>query len=258
MPPRCLQDTSKIGPRAPRSPQDASKALQEHPRRLRAPSKAPPKALQRGLWSSQEASKSSPEEPPKPPAAVLQACCWPRREAQSVNNFSWTGHEPFKNTFVRLLGPPRAFKEATILQLAMLMMRFCMNPLGLLVRKTLATKIAETELKTRLGPAKSPSRPFFFGPKAAQAAQERSKRPPRPRRETSGRPTRSKTSRGRHLAPVLAPFWTLDVQIPSRRPSDSCPQVGESSSIAKRRCCKEALGRPLARMCQLDDRSRSS
>ena len=66
--------------------------------------------------------------------------------------------------------------------------------------------------------------------------------------EAFGRPTRSKKPSGHHL----------DAETSSGRPSSSCPQAcGKAcSSIAKPRFRKTALGRPLARMRQLDKRFR--
>ena len=74
-----LQDTSKSAPGLPktppgrppvhqRRPQDSPRASKTGPG---APKK-PPRGLQGSLWALQEVSKSSPEEPSKLPAAVLQ------------------------------------------------------------------------------------------------------------------------------------------------------------------------------------------
>ena len=76
--PRTSQDAFRTAPSAPKAPPRLSKSLQDGSGSLQDPSrrgfgdpKPPPRALQKRLWRLQAASKSSPEEPSKPPAVAL-------------------------------------------------------------------------------------------------------------------------------------------------------------------------------------------
>ena len=76
--PSTSQDDSKTASSAPKRPLRLSKSLQDGSGSLQDPSrrgfgdpKPPPRALQKRLWRLQAASKSSPEEPSKPPAVAL-------------------------------------------------------------------------------------------------------------------------------------------------------------------------------------------
>ena len=78
--------------------------------------------------------------------------------------------------------------------------------LGLLLGSLLAPKMAQTSLGIPLGPAQSRSRRLFFGPRAAQ---DRSKKPPRPLQEAFRRPRSSKKPPGSHrFGAMLELLWT--------------------------------------------------
>ena len=86
------------------------------------------------------------------------------------------------------------------------------HPFGLLLGSLLALRMAETSLKIPLGPAKSSSRVFFFGP---GGVQERPKRLTGGQNKGTKRATRAKRPpRGlwdpfwSHFVTVFAPFWS--------------------------------------------------
>ena len=77
--PRRALYASRTAPAPPKTPPGPLPAHPRHPqgsprasKRAQGASKAPPRALQKRFLSPQAASKSSPEEPAKPPALGLQ------------------------------------------------------------------------------------------------------------------------------------------------------------------------------------------